>query len=61
MSKNVIKGIISIIMTVALCALLFIPNNPQKEILALFCTSYGSIITFFFTKRSICEENNNDQ
>lgn len=52
MHKNIIKGIISIIMTLAFCALLFIPSTPSKEILAFFCTAYGSVITFFFTKKN---------
>lgn len=39
-------------MTLGLVALLFIPNlNPPTEIIALYCTSYGSIMTYFFTKK----------
>ena len=46
-----LKSIITLIMTVALVLLLFLPTEPPKEILALFCTSYGAVITYFFTRR----------
>nr|DAM66251.1 MAG TPA: hypothetical protein [Caudoviricetes sp.] len=39
-------------MTMGLIAMLLIPGiNPPKEVLALYCTSYGAIITYFFTKK----------
>lgn len=47
-----VKSFVTIIMTIGLIALLLIPNiNPPKEVLALYCTSYGAIITYFFTKK----------
>lgn len=51
-----VKSFVTVMMTIGLIALLFIPNlNPPKEIIALYCTSYGSITAYFFTKKS--EEN----
>jgi len=46
-----IKSIVTIAMTVGMLCLLSGAWNPQQEVLALYCTSYGAIITFFFTKR----------
>lgn len=47
-----VKSFVTIIMTIGLIVLLLVPNvNPPKEILALYCTSYGAIITYFFTKQ----------
>lgn len=51
-----VKSFMTIIMTIGLIALLFIPDiNPPKEILALYCTSYGSILTYYFNRKK--EEN----
>lgn len=47
-----VKSFVTIIMTMGLIAMLLIPGiNPPKEVLALYCTSYGAIITYFFTKK----------
>jgi len=47
------KSCITFMMTLGLLGLLFIPNlNPPTEIVALYCTSYGAIITYFFTHKS---------
>lgn len=47
-----VKSFVTVIMTVGLIVLLLIPNiNPPKEILALYCTSFGAVITYFFTKK----------
>ena len=47
-----VKSFMTIIMTVGLIALLFVPQiNPPKEILALYCTSYGSILTYYFNRK----------
>jgi hypothetical protein len=46
-----VKSIVTLTMTGCMAALLFGPFNPPKEALALFCTSYGSIITYFFTRK----------
>lgn len=47
-----VKSIVTLTMTAALVALLFCGVEPPKELLALYCTSYGAIITYFFTHKS---------
>lgn len=44
-----LKSIVTLLMTIALVILLFYPSEPNKEVLALYCTSYGAITTYFFT------------
>ena len=47
-----VKSFITILMTIGLIALLFIPEiDPPKEVLALYCTSYGSILTYYFNRK----------
>ena len=46
-----VKSLVTLAMTAALVALLFGEAEPQRELLALYCTSYGSIITYFFTRK----------
>ncbi len=56
-----VKSFVTIIMTIGLIVLLLVPCiNPPVEIVALYCTSYGSIITYFFTKKSSNEVNTNE-
>ncbi len=45
-----LKPFITVIMTLALVILLFVPFTINKEVLMLFSTSYGAIITYFFTE-----------
>lgn len=52
-----LKSIVTLIMTVALVALLFIDKEPSKEVLVLYCTSYGAIIAYFFSKKAGDEKN----
>ena len=53
-----VKSFMTIIMTLGLIALLFVPQiEPPKEILALYCTSYGSILTYYFNRKDKVEEN----
>ena len=47
-----VKSIVTIVMTGTLVALLFSERQPASELLALYCTSYGAIVTYFFTRKS---------
>lgn len=48
-----VKSFITVVMTIGLVVLLFVPNiKPPTEIIALYCTSYGSIMTYFFTRKN---------
>jgi hypothetical protein len=46
-----VKSLVTLGLTGGMLALLFGPFQPPQEITALFCTSYGAIITYFFTRK----------
>lgn len=46
-----LKSFVTVIMTIAMVVLLFIPYEVNKEVLMLFSTSYGAIMTYFFNRR----------
>lgn len=46
-----VKSIVTLTMTAILATLLLGKFDPPKEILSLFSTAYGAIITYFFTKK----------
>ena len=46
-----VKSIVTLLMTIALVVLLFTNVEINKELLMLFSTSYGAVITYFFTKK----------
>ena len=57
-----VKSFVTVVMTLGLVALLFIPNlNPPTEIIALYCTSYGSIMTYFFTRQQMIPTKNKER
>ena len=45
-----VKSFVTIVMTIAMVIVLFTPMEINKEVLMLFSTSYGAIITYFFTR-----------
>lgn len=47
-----VKSLVTLAMTAAMIALLFFPAGVNAEAQSLFCTAYGSIITYFFTKQT---------
>lgn len=51
-----VKSIVTLLMTIALVVLLFTNVEINKELLMLFSTSYGAVITYFFTKTDKKEE-----
>lgn len=53
-----VKSIVTLLMTIALVVLMFVNVNINKELLMLFSTSYGAVITYFFTKT---KENKNKE
>jgi hypothetical protein len=46
-----VKSIVTLTMTAILAALLLGNFDPPKEILSLFSTAYGAVITYFFTRK----------
>lgn len=49
---NDVKSFVTILMTIAMVILLFLPYEVNKEVLMIFSSSYGAVITYFFTKKS---------
>ena len=47
-----VKSFVTVLMTIAMVLILFIPYEINKEVLMLFSTSYGAIITYFFTRKN---------
>ena len=47
-----VKSIVTIIMTVCMVLLLTGIFNPPDYIFALYSTSYGAVITYFFTRKT---------
>lgn len=46
-----VKSLVTLTMTAIMAALLLGKFDPPKETLALFSTSYGAVITYFFTRK----------
>ena len=46
-----VKSLVTLGLTMCMGALLFGPFDPPAEALGLFCTSYGAVITYFFTRK----------
>lgn len=47
-----VKSLVTLAMTGAMIALLFAPVEVNPDAKSLFCTAYGAIITYFFTKKT---------
>lgn len=46
-----VKSIVTILMTVLLAVMLLTKIDPPKELLSLYCTTYGSVMTYYFTRK----------
>ena len=46
-----VKSLVTLSLTAGMLILLFGPYDPSKEVLGLFCTSFGAVITYFFTRK----------
>jgi uncharacterized protein with PhoU and TrkA domain len=46
-----LKSIVTLLMNIALVIMLFLHQEIDKEILMIFSTSYGSVMTYYFTKK----------
>lgn len=47
-----VKSIVTILMTICMVLLLTGVFTPSDDIFALYSMSYGSVITYFFTRKS---------
>lgn len=53
-----VKSIVTILMTIGMILLLSGVFKPSPEVLSLYSMTYGSIITYFFTKKDKTEGEN---
>lgn len=52
-----VKSLVTLTMTLCMALLLTGVFNPPDSIFALYSTSYGAVITYFFTRKSDKEGN----
>lgn len=55
-----VKSFVTVIMTIAMVILLFVPFDVNKEVLMIFSSAYGSVMTYFFTKKNEEKGGNED-
>lgn len=46
-----LKSLVTLLMTVLLAVMLLANIDPPKELLSLYCTTYGSVMTYYFTRK----------
>ena len=46
-----LKSIATLLMTGTMIALMFYPKEINKELLMLFSTSYGSMMTYYYNRK----------
>ncbi len=46
-----VKSFVTVVMTIAMVALLFVQFEINKEVLMIFSSSYGAVMTYFFTRK----------
>ena len=51
-----VKSLVTLALTVAMVVLLFRGEEVPREMLTLFSTAYGSVVTYFFTRKSGSDE-----
>ena len=47
-----VKSLVTLTMTAVMAVLLLGKFEPSREMFALFSTAYGSVITYFFTRKN---------
>ena len=55
-----VKSFVTVLMTIAMVILLFVPIEVNKEVLTIFSATYGSVMTYFFTKKKTDEPDSDD-
>ena len=46
-----LKSIVTLLMNIAMVIMLFYNKEIDKEILMIFSTSYGSVMTYYFSRK----------
>ena len=55
-----VKSFVTVLMTIAMVILLFAPIEVNKEVLTIFSATYGSVMTYFFTKKKTDDPDSDD-
>jgi hypothetical protein len=50
-----LKSIVTLLMNIAMVVMLFYPHEINKEILMIFSTAYGSVMTYYFNRKDKSE------
>lgn len=45
-----VKSIVTLLMNIAMIIMLFYPKEIDREILVIFSTAYGSVMTYYFKR-----------
>ena len=53
-----VKSFVTVLMTIAMVILLFLPYEVNKEVLMIFSSAYGAIMAYFFNRK---KENNESE
>lgn len=56
-----VKSLVTLALTGALVAMIFNADKISPEMLSLFSTSFGAVITYFFTRKSSSDNGNNKE
>lgn len=46
-----VKSIVTLTMTAILAWMLLARIEPSKELLSLYCTTYGAVMTYYFNRK----------
>lgn len=46
-----VKSIVTLAMTMAMIGMLFFEIVPDSELRSVFCTAYGAVMTYYFTRK----------
>lgn len=46
-----VKTIVTLVMTIALIVLVLGEYEPSERLLTLFCTSYGAVMAYYFSRK----------
>lgn len=54
-----LKSINTLLMTITMILLMFYPKQINKELLMLFSTTYGSMMTYYYNRKGKSEDDSN--
>lgn len=51
-----VKSFVTVIMTIVMAILIFVPIEVNQEVLRIFSTAYVSVMTYFFARKASSEK-----